>query len=76
MDRGQQWPAAAIVRGDAASPIDRALLLESAGPTLSAALIRDKPVSRGGASQKSPSGSSERMLTRLRFDLHDGPQQT
>ena len=72
VDRGQQWPAAAIVSGNAASPVDRDLLLESAVPTLSATLMGDELVSRGGAS---PSGSSERMLTRLRFDLHDGPQQ-
>ena len=75
VDRGQQWPAVAIVRGNAASPIDRDLLLDSVVPTLSATLMRDELVSRGGASRQSPSGSSERMLTRLRFDLHDGPQQ-
>lgn len=75
VDRGQQWPAAAILTGNAASSVDRDLLLESAVPTLSATLMGDDLVSRGGASQQSPSGSSERMLTRLRFDLHDGPQQ-
>lgn len=32
-------------------------------------------MSRGNGFRQSPPGSTERVLSRLRFDLHDGPQQ-
>ena len=32
-------------------------------------------MNRGNGSGSGPPGSTERLLSRLRFDLHDGPQQ-
>jgi signal transduction histidine kinase len=85
----QRWrspPAALVVFGqDVLSP-GRRLLLESAEPLLTLALAHRLQVnsgSGGSATGESRCGEGigdavtapERRLTRLRFDLHDGPQQ-
>jgi signal transduction histidine kinase len=72
VDRGQQSPAALIARGDAASSADRALLLDIAAPLLTATFARQELLRRGRTSEPS---ATERRLSRMRFDLHDGPQQ-
>lgn len=86
--RWQKPPAALLVFGtDALSP-DRRLLLESAEPGLALALERQEPADgaapvgssamgscSGDGGQQEPVTAAERRLTRLRFDLHDGPQQ-
>jgi signal transduction histidine kinase len=69
-------PAAALVaRGKTAASIVRRPLLEAGGPLIAALLERDELFTRGGRSGGAIIASAERRLARLRFDLHDGPQQ-
>jgi signal transduction histidine kinase len=75
IDRSGQSPRALVLRGTAASSGDCVLLLETAAPIVSATVVRDELASGGGGSHGSALASAERMLSRLRFDLHDGPQQ-
>lgn len=51
------------------------VLMEDAIAILSAVLERDDRLSRDAASEQVLARASERRLTRLRFDLHDGPLQ-
>jgi signal transduction histidine kinase len=51
------------------------LLLEEAVPMLGAALERETLLAGNAASERALVESSERKLTRLGFDLHDGPIQ-
>jgi hypothetical protein len=73
VDRRQQPPAAVIARGDIASSAERDVLLEVAAPMLGAALARAEPA-RSPSEPTAPEGAA-RALSRMRFDLHDGPQQ-
>ena len=75
VDRAQHRPAAIVGRAKGGSSAERALLLESTLPMLSATLERDELLGRGSLSQQEVLNSTERRLSRLRFDLHDGPQQ-
>lgn len=75
VERWEQPAAALMVRGKEAASAARRPILESAGPMLTAMLARDELLSRSGAAAPDVKGSAERRLTRLRFDLHDGPQQ-
>jgi signal transduction histidine kinase len=75
IDRFGRSPGALVLRGPAASSGGCALLLDVAAPILSATLVRDGLASESGGSQASALAAAERMLSRLRFDLHDGPQQ-
>jgi len=51
------------------------LLLEEAVPMLGAILEREALLAGNAASERALVESSERKLTRLGFDLHDGPMQ-
>jgi signal transduction histidine kinase len=51
------------------------LLLEEAAPMLGAILEREALLAGNAASERALVESSERKLTRLGFDLHDGPIQ-
>jgi signal transduction histidine kinase len=73
--RWGQPGAALIARGRTASSAACGLLLDAAGPMLSAMLERDELLGRGGRSEQSIVAATERRIARLRFDLHDGPQQ-
>jgi signal transduction histidine kinase len=69
-------PAAAVVlAGSTSSPAENELLLSAAAPTLSALLDRRALAVPEGPSHEHVLESVERRLARLRFDLHDGPQQ-
>jgi signal transduction histidine kinase len=70
-----QPSAALIARGRATSSVDQQLLLEAAAAMLGAMLERDQLLSRRSRSEDAVLASTERRLARLRFDLHDGPQQ-
>ena len=71
--RGQ--PAAALIaQVRDASTSSQEPMLESATPILTAMLERDELVTRGAESDDT-GAAAERRLARLRFDLHDGPQQ-
>jgi signal transduction histidine kinase len=76
--RIKRWeePAAALLaHGQPARGDHRGLLLEAAVPVLSLILERDELLNREQRSGQSVVSSVERRLARLRFDLHDGPQQ-
>ena len=51
------------------------LLLSAAAPVLSALLDREALIGREPPAQDAVLSSVQRRLARLRFDLHDGPQQ-
>jgi signal transduction histidine kinase len=69
-------PAAALVASPRAGavPLTRGLL-EDASPTLAAVLERQTLLARNASSERALLQASERRLTRLGFDLHDGPLQ-
>jgi len=76
--RIDRWlhPAAALVaHGEPARDDHRVLLLEAAAPVLGSILERDELRAREQPSGELVVSSVERRLARLRFDLHDGPQQ-
>jgi signal transduction histidine kinase len=70
-----------ICHGTCVSTARHVLLLEAASPVLTAALTRDErlgssPDAGDGPNLEIDQGSAaERRLARVRFDLHDGPQQ-
>lgn len=73
--RGARGAAAAVIASgiDPASPA-HGLLLEAAAPALQR--LSEAILLRGRVqSQESLTAAAERGLARLRFDLHDGPQQ-
>jgi signal transduction histidine kinase len=53
----------------------RFVLLEAAAPSIGAILDRAELLEQRTAASRAATGSSERQLARLRYDLHDGPQQ-
>jgi len=69
-------PAAALVAipRDGGVRLTRALLEDAAG-TLAAILERETLLARNASSERALVQASERRLTRLGFDLHDGPLQ-
>lgn len=71
-------PAAAealILRGISGARDEAALLLESALPGIELLLERTEMHSGHQAAQAGVISALERRIARLRFDLHDGPQQ-
>jgi hypothetical protein len=75
VERGQLPPAAIIVAGPGGSGRRTEVLLEAAGPVIGAILDRIELLSIGGLDGPSVVSALERRLARLRYDLHDGPQQ-
>ncbi|MDQ6806274.1 MAG: ATP-binding protein [Actinomycetota bacterium] len=76
--RVERWlhPVAALVaHGEPAGEDHRVLLLDAAAPVLGSILERDELRAREQSSGESVVSSVERRLARVRFDLHDGPQQ-
>lgn len=67
--------AALIAHGKPARADHRMLLLEAAVPVLGEILERDELRAREQLTGESVVSSVERRLARVRFDLHDGPQQ-
>jgi signal transduction histidine kinase len=68
-------PATALIAlGVDPEPAPHGPLLSAARPILAAQLDRETQLRRE-QSQDSVTGAVERRLARLRFDLHDGPQQ-
>jgi signal transduction histidine kinase len=74
LDRRHELAAALIARGADVAPPGRTVLLDAAAPVLTAILERDELLSRKSISED-VIASTERRLARLRYDLHDGPQQ-
>jgi signal transduction histidine kinase len=75
IERLQPPAGALIARGRRRGSDNRTLLLEAAAPVLAALLDREALLSPGSPSEHSVMSSVDRRLARLRFDLHDGPQQ-
>jgi signal transduction histidine kinase len=75
LDRPRGSPAAVILRGKTEYSADRDLLLESSVATLFRMFARNELTSNRGGDGQQPPNSAARALSRLRFDLHDGPQQ-
>jgi signal transduction histidine kinase len=72
----QPQPIAALVGSGPAETRTRArMLMGEVAPLLAAILERDALLTNNAESQRSLIESSERKLTRLGFDLHDGPIQ-
>jgi signal transduction histidine kinase len=67
--------AALVVRGSRAAADHQMLLAQAAAPVLAELLERESRSAQDGAAEQSVLSSVERRLARLRFDLHDGPQQ-
>jgi signal transduction histidine kinase len=73
--------AVLVVCGHRGLAAPRRLLLEAAIPSLAAALEREYLLSLSQQDQRTrhagseTPGAAERRLARVRFDLHDGPQQ-
>jgi signal transduction histidine kinase len=69
-------PAAALVAAPSAGGVRLTRgLLEEASSTLAAVLERQTLLARNASSERALVQASERRLTRLGFDLHDGPLQ-
>lgn len=75
IERLRPPPAALIATGVSAGSRQARLLLDAAGPVLSALLDREALQAYEHATRETVMSSVERRLARLRFDLHDGPQQ-
>lgn len=75
IERAHRPNAALVARGSGLGAAGRACLLECAAPMLTAMLERDELLRRAHDSEAAIVASAERRLSRLRFDLHDGPQQ-
>ncbi len=75
VERWQQPDAVLIARGKDAGACSRTMVLEAAAPMLTSILERDQLLTRAHHSEEAMVAAAERRLTRLRFDLHDGPQQ-
>jgi signal transduction histidine kinase len=73
IERGHR-PAAALVAREAVAS-ERRAILEVAVPMLTAMLERDDLWASAHEPDEVMVASAERRLSRLRFDLHDGPQQ-
>jgi signal transduction histidine kinase len=67
--------AALIVRGSRIAAEHQMLLAQAAAPMLAELLDRESRSAHNGAAEQSVLSAVERRLARLRFDLHDGPQQ-
>lgn len=57
------------------SALDPKPMLKAAAPVLSGVVERDELIGRVNRVDAEVAASTARRLTRLRFDLHDGPQQ-
>lgn len=75
IERLRPPPAVLIAIGATADARHGELLIGAAAPVLSALLDREALNTRDQATQEDMISSVERRLARLRFDLHDGPQQ-
>lgn len=75
VERGQLPPAALIVAAPRHPGVDTEVLLEAAAPSIGAILDRIELLNSGGLDGPSVVPALERRLARLRYDLHDGPQQ-
>jgi hypothetical protein len=74
VERGQ-LPSAVLIAEGSALVAETDLLLEAGAPAVGAILDRIELLNIGDLDGPSVSSALERRLARLRYDLHDGPQQ-
>ncbi len=74
LDRGQ-LPGAALVAFWGNADAQPEVLLEAAAPQIAAILDRTELLAAGGGDGPPLIEALERRIARLRYDLHDGPQQ-
>ena len=80
LDQRIERPAALVAHAPRPGPRPpeadhRLMLLRIVAPGLESALERDELLRRDRASEQTVISAVERRLARLRYDLHDGPQQ-
>lgn len=75
IERLRPPPAVIVATGVITEARPGELLISAAAPVLSALLDREALDSRDHIAHENMVSSVERRLARLRFDLHDGPQQ-
>ena len=80
LDQRIERPAALVAHAPRPGPRPpetdhRRMLLRIVAPGLESALERDELLRRDRASEQTVISAVERRLARLRYDLHDGPQQ-
>jgi signal transduction histidine kinase len=75
VDRGQLPAAAVIAQSSLRQPLETDLVLDAAAPMIGAILDRTQLLEAGAVDGPSVIAALERRLARLRYDLHDGPQQ-
>lgn len=74
IDPAHHAPVALVIRGIPSGTQGAELLAGEAAPTIARLLNRGSLVG-GRRAERSAAAATERRLARLRFDLHDGPQQ-
>ena len=75
IERARPPAAALVVRGGERQGDARARMIRAAAPSLRTLLDAEALVAHGHASESTAMTSAERRLARMRYDLHDGPQQ-
>ena len=75
VERGQLPAAAVVAYGGQEGLADAELFLEAAAPQIAGILDRAELLAAGGIDSPPMIAALERRLARLRYDLHDGPQQ-
>ena len=75
LDRRLDGPFALVADGHSPGDDHQMALLTMAAPGVEVALEREQLLRRDRRSEQSVISAVERRLARLRFDLHDGPQQ-
>lgn len=75
VERHEQKSAAVVGRGNCACAPERVAIMEAAAPVLAAMMDREELDARVSGSDQAQLDVSEKRLARIRFDLHDGPQQ-
>ena len=75
LDHRLDGPVALVADGRSPGADHRMTLLTIAAPGVEAALEREQLLHRDRTSERTVISAVERRLARLRFDLHDGPQQ-
>lgn len=75
VERGQLPAAAVVVWGAEHGPITAKLFLGAAAPALAGILDRTELLAAGDLDSPPVVAALERRIARLRYDLHDGPQQ-
>jgi signal transduction histidine kinase len=75
VERGQLPAVALVAYGGAGGPADSDLFLEAAAPQIAGILDRTELLAASDIDSPPVIVALERRIARLRYDLHDGPQQ-